>query len=495
MPQSPSSRPEPEPGVPVHPLGRFAPVVQVASLLITGGMIWLNTISPRLHRYSWATLIGSALGYTLFACAASAAITGGLLLAIPRGERGDVAWGTIRVSAVGAWFAPAIILLTQFSPMSLAASLVLVVTTTRLLYSEWRLRHPPEDPLPVWVPADPMFGEADPPRPFFLKELAPSLAVALATQLAVAAYAVHAHLLGSALFVMTAAMLTVFAISLGLGEFRRPDTLPRSILSLLLTILLAAGLTVGGLHGRLRRGGAGSGTGDASEAGPIDPAGTPGGGPTAAPTAVPPPMAAAVADGDYPGVILQPEMQKVPRLVAPVPVDGDAWLQGATKHDLSIVFEGEYWMYRFLYRRPPPNSFLRKGTPAEMSFHTPDHWPLLMEAHQKLDQPLDLRCCSKVEVRLWNADPYPGTVSLELQALETSGSFTRSQSFGTAPVRSAPDLTKEPIAAVLETLEFAIPRDPDPSTCHELEVVFRRDRSRADKSARIAIDRFILVPK
>ena len=58
----------------------------------------------------------------------------------------------------------------------------------------------------------------------------------------------------------------------------------------------------------------------------------------------------------YPGVILQPEMQKVPMLVAPWETRGETLYPGA-KREIGITFEGEYWMYRFLYRRPPPNSF------------------------------------------------------------------------------------------------------------------------------------------
>ena len=493
--RAPTINPEARPGV-RRPQGRLALLVQVASLFATAWVIWINSISPRLHRYSWATLIGSALGYTVFACAASAAITCVLLLAIPRRERGYIVWGTLRTAAAGAWFAPAIILLSQFSPASLAAALVLVILTTRLLYTEWRLVHPPEGPLPIWVPADPMFGEADPPRPFFLKELAPSLAVALSTQAAVAAFAMHVHLLAGALLAMSAAMLTAFAISAGVGAGRRPESLPRSILSLVVTILLAAGLTVGGLRGRVIRGrgpSAGAGVG-ASEPGPSQPLGTAGGQPSPPPGTTPPALAASSTDGTYPGVILQPEPLKVPMLVAPVLETGGG-LSRDTRRELTIAFEGEYWMYRFLYRRPPPNSYLQKGTPAALSFHTPDHWPLMMEAHQKLDQAIDLRCCGKVQVRLWNADTYPGTVSLELLALSNDNTGPRSQSLGTAPVRSTPDLTKEHVTAVMETLEFAVPPNVPPATCNELEVVFRRDSTRMDKSARIAIDRFILVPK
>jgi len=63
---------------------------------------------------------------------------------------------------------------------------------------------------------------------------------------------------------------------------------------------------------------------------------------------------------------------------------------------------------------------------------------------------------------------------------------------GSAPVRSTPDLNQDPVVAVPESLEFSTANADGP--CSELKVVFRRARGRMDKSARIAIDRFVLVP-
>lgn len=116
--------------------------VQVAGLAATGWMIWISSVLPRSHRYSWASLAGSALGYSVFAWAWSILITFGLYLTIPRRERGEAVWATLRTLTTAVWFAPAIILLTQMSPAALAAALVLVVSATRLLYSQWRLLYP-----------------------------------------------------------------------------------------------------------------------------------------------------------------------------------------------------------------------------------------------------------------------------------------------------------------------------------------------------------------
>jgi hypothetical protein len=87
-----------------------------------------------------------------------------------------------------------------------------------------------------------------------------------------------------------------------------------------------------------------------------------------------------------------------------------------------------------------------------------------------------------VRVEIWNADKYPDTVVLELYANATL--------LGSAPVRSSPDLNLQELVAVRETLEFP----SAPLVCTELKIVFRRHSTRADKSARIAIDRFVLVP-
>src|SRR5438309_1424492 len=72
--------------------------IQVAGLIATGWMIWITSVSPRLHRYSIASLAGSALGFSVFAWAWSVLITFGLYLTIPRRERGDVVWATLRTS-------------------------------------------------------------------------------------------------------------------------------------------------------------------------------------------------------------------------------------------------------------------------------------------------------------------------------------------------------------------------------------------------------------
>jgi hypothetical protein len=196
-------------------------------------------------------------------------------------------------------------------------------------------------------------------------------------------------------------------------------------------------------------------------------------------------------DGSFPGVVLLPEVRPVPLLVAPRPANYG--LDGMPARPFGIPFGGEYWFYRWSYRRPPFNSLYRKGRPDELSFSTTDHWPLQMEARQSLDEPIDLTCCRKIQIQIWNADRHPDTVSLELSLLESDLAHAPSLYLGKVPVQSRPDLTHEPVAAVPELLDFPIETGTTGSYS-AFKVMFHRARSRADKSARVAIERFILVP-
>jgi hypothetical protein len=491
----------------------LALLVQVAGLFATGWMIWISSVQPQSHRYSWASLAGSALGYAVFAWAWSILITFGLYLTIPRRERGDAVWATLRTSTTAVWFAPAIILLTQMSPAALAAALVLVISATRLIYTQWRVLYPRLEAAPAYAPMDLLFGEGE-PAPLLIRELMPALAVSLCLQSGIMAMLLHVPLLAGALFAMSASVATVFAISSGASDAGRTRDLPRSVLGVVLTVLLAAGMTIGGMSGRvMRHSGAPGNAESGREPDPVESTRallrelfygeqppdaqkaqeTPPSKDAADQVPKLPQDATTFPDGSYPGVILEPEVKPVTRLVAPVAANRG--LSGATPRPYSILFGGDYWMFRWPYRRPPQNSYYRKGNPSTLSFSTTDHWPLMMEAHQRLDQPIDLNCCRQVQVEIRNADRYPGTVSLELYAMATDSPGAPATSLGSAQVHSAPDLKRDPVAAVPEILEFTITEDEALAACNELKVVFRRDRSRADKSARVAVERFVLVPK
>jgi hypothetical protein len=472
--------------------GRLGMAVQIVSLLATGVIIWNSVVGPRLLRQPLSSVAGHALLYAALAWFWSAAITLCLYLVLPRAEAGRMVWSTLRTSAVAVWFAPACILLSQLSPVSLLAALALVVAATRLLYSEWLASSPPAAPVQaVTVPAVGMFRWSDVRPPVVTRELSTGISAALALQFGVVSVWKHQPLFAGFWFVLSAAVITLFAMVSGAMEHAAPPSLPRSALGILATVLLAAGITVGGIHMVRRGGGFEDGSSGSPAMGPAASARdvlkqlfgdkTPGqqGGPA---PHLPPDTAGIARDGSFPGVILWPEVRPVARLVAPLPAGASEGI--AFVRPYSIPFDGKYLLYRWPFLRPPGNSILERGNPAALAFSTTDHWPLNMDAVQQFDQPIDLRCCSRVRIEIWNADRFPGTVSLDL--------YADGKLLGSAPVRSTPDLKHDPVVAVPETLDFPTYRAEEP--CKELKIVFQRARVRMDKSARISIERFVLVP-
>jgi hypothetical protein len=106
-----------------------------------------------------------------------------------------------------------------------------------------------------------------------------------------------------------------------------------------------------------------------------------------------------------------------------------------------------------------------------------------------------LSCCSAIRLEIRNADAYPDTIALELVLIANDRPGAPSLSLGRRDVTSRPDASRDPVIPVRETLEFPIPSAAAPDAFDEFRVVFQRARRRMDKSAKLAIDRFILVPR
>lgn len=484
------------PGFVPKPLtGRLGMLAQIVSLLVTGFLIWNTTVRPQLLFLPLADVAARALLFAVLAWLLAGAITLGLYFLVPGLRSGRMLASALRAAFVGVWFAPACILLSHLSPASLAAALILVVAATRMLYTEWVEWGPPR-PEPARAPVLGLFGRFNVKRPFVTRELLTGLAAAVALQSGVICVWKNYPVLAGAWFVLSAAIVTLFAMVSGAVEQSPLPTLPRSAIGMAMTVLLAAGLTVGGI--RATRG-SGSGDGDGDGLGPgaagarhafasardvlkelfgEQEKGAADGDPFARKT---PQVVPGIApDGSFPGVILWPEIKPITRIVAPPPKGIGSGV--AIERSYAIPFAGQYLLYRFPQLRPPATSILQRGSPAALSFSTIDRVRLNMDAVQKLDEPVDLSCCSAIRVEIWNADRYPDTVVLELYANTTR--------LGAVPVRSTPDLSREETVAVPETLEF--PSAPVVAT--EFKVVFRPHATRAYKSARIAIERFVLVP-
>lgn len=196
--------------------------------------------------------------------------------------------------------------------------------------------------------------------------------------------------------------------------------------------------------------------------------------------------------GDHTGVILLPERQQHTTLVPPLPSMPRDLFDARHQNPISIPFYGAYWFFKPPDTRPPLDSYRTHGSPAEMTFYAPDARPLVMEAHQDLGKLINLECCREIRIEIQNADRFPGTVSVELILENTREGQKGLVSLGSAPVTSAPG---DPAAPLKETLTFPIPTHTPIRQFDELTIRFPRRKQRINRSAKIAIERFILVPR
>jgi hypothetical protein len=219
------------------------------------------------------------------------------------------------------------------------------------------------------------------------------------------------------------------------------------------------------------------------------------------PPAPRPPSAGSVNDGgtttadnsgDHTGVILLPEKQEHTTLIPPLPSMTANLFDSKHPNPISIPFYGAYWFFKLPDTKPPPDSYRTHGTPTEMTFYAPDSRPLIMEAHQDLGKLINLACCREIRIEIENADRYPGTVSMELVLVNSREGQKGEISLGSAPVTSAPG---DPGTASKETLTFPIPSHTPIHQFDELTIRFPRQRQRINRSAKIAIKRFVLVPR
>jgi hypothetical protein len=198
--------------------------------------------------------------------------------------------------------------------------------------------------------------------------------------------------------------------------------------------------------------------------------------------------------GKYRGVILWQEPP--PRAALVPPRLGVGRGVSKTKESLTIPFDGVYWYFKFPDRQPPNGSYTARGSPAATTFRSADSIPLQMEARQNFITPIDMNCCGRIMVEILNADRYPGTLSIELILVNLSVAGQPSQSLGPQPVTSTPQwVSGDEFRPAPEILSFPVPVNPRISQFDSATLRFIRSGKRGISSAKIAIERFTLVPR
>jgi hypothetical protein len=214
----------------------------------------------------------------------------------------------------------------------------------------------------------------------------------------------------------------------------------------------------------------------------------------------------------YVGVILLPlaEMQK--RIEAP-PLRHDLTPHFGVKiaEPFEIPFDGQYWYFKWPEKRPRPTARVVKGSSTKTQVSSSDRYPLTMEAHQKLVKPLDLGCCSAMQLVVENADQLSGAISLELwvkkQLDPKAGAKVRINAvapeaaphyLGTMVIPSSElPVAQRPNAsgkALEETVRFPIPAAMDGVQFDEIMVVMRTAPERGRMGAKVALKKFVLEP-
>jgi len=122
-----------------------------------------------------------------------------------------------------------------------------------------------------------------------------------------------------------------------------------------------------------------------------------------------------------------------------------------------------------------------------------------MAAHQEFSSPVDLACCSEIQVGISNADRSPGTVWLELVLTDSRSAKADKKewiSLKPRPVASSPVQARgrEP-EPVHETLTFPIPVGSAIRQFDEITIRYRLSPERARRSAQIEIEDFVFTPR
>jgi hypothetical protein len=188
-----------------------------------------------------------------------------------------------------------------------------------------------------------------------------------------------------------------------------------------------------------------------------------------------------VPDG-VPGVILRPNV-KSPE---PIGLSGSS----ETAHlpllaTRSFPFTGEYHLFPTSTGGIPVDSLRLVGTPLEAAYKSLTEGPIETEAYQVIDPPYDFGACSQLQVVMSSEESAPGIISAGLLA---GGEWLQlgSNMFGFDVRKTVSE----------ETLGFDVPvRAPRSLEVSAIRLLFRRDPSQVNRSARVAIDRFILIPR
>jgi hypothetical protein len=207
---------------------------------------------------------------------------------------------------------------------------------------------------------------------------------------------------------------------------------------------------------------------------------------------------ALVAGGSEPGVILRPKVTAHITIVPPSPMRRvfDTKPNWRTTDPISIPFYGTYWIFKTSDKTLPAGAIDMPGDPDSIVFKTTDFSPISMEARQNFGSPIQLSCCSAIELVISNGDRRPGTVRVELILTNTTLPGQPSQSIGVLPVNSSLHwIPADDRPPVTEVLSFRLPAQLAIQSFDAATIRFEMQSPRERFSAKIAVEKFRLIPR
>lgn len=191
-------------------------------------------------------------------------------------------------------------------------------------------------------------------------------------------------------------------------------------------------------------------------------------------------------NGLHTGVVLMTTAKPESQLTAPPSPKRSESKQPTRITPLSIPFTGEYWIFYWPLHRPGSAASRAYGSPLTAAYRSTDSDTFIMEARQPLAAPIDAECCRAIDVVFNSRDPRPELVLLELVLLDSSGTESLRRSLGAVALPAS--------SQGVGTARFNMAPAAAPPSFDEILVRFHLEQPRELHSARVAIERFDLVP-
>jgi len=195
----------------------------------------------------------------------------------------------------------------------------------------------------------------------------------------------------------------------------------------------------------------------------------------------------------FESVILLPAPEKK-KIVATQPANISPFAT-RTRKPLVIHFDGAYWYFQPPDKRPGLNAHQTYGSPLAADIGANNHFPLTMEAVQRLNTPIRFAPYREIQVTIENRDNVPGPIALSVLLTDTATPGKPPLMLGGQPVLSSePGQFALKSAPTEEVLRFSVPKNMTTHKFDEITVLFLPDVAHFQVGAKIAIQQFVMVP-